>query len=349
MRQPLLVVALIVATQNAFGPLLAGVPVAALSSTLLRQSARYLRHDRSTKRFTSSFPAGTLSHNHRSYFLDARISNETCAEECCSHHYQQFLEVTCPICEDCVSGNPLAFLPGAIQLVLIVFLVILSGLFAGLTLGFLSLDKTGLEILMDSDDPKNASYARRIYPVRVKGNELLCTLLLGNTAANALLSILIADWFGGLVGALSSTFVILIFGEITPQAICSRYALYIGSRAVPLVKVIMCLFYPIAKPLALILDYALGEELATTYSGKEFLKLLQIHVEENMLDRDTANTMTGALKYKNLPVREVMTPLSNVFMLKTDEKLNFETIAKIFKTGYSRIPVYEVSQVCSIF
>ena len=350
MRQSLLVVAFIALFQNAFGPTFVWVPVAALSSTLMRESVgRYLRHDRSAKKYSSSYPAGAVTHNHRSYFMDAHISNETCTEACCSHHFQQFMEVTCPVCEECVSGNPLAFLPDAIQLVLIIFLVVLSGLFAGLTLGFLSLDKTGLEILMDSDDPKSASYARRIYPVRVKGNELLCTLLLGNTAANALLSILIADWFGGLIGAVSSTFVILIFGEIVPQAICSRYALYIGSRAVPLVKIIMCIFYPIAKPLALALDYALGEELATTYSGKEFMKLLQIHVEENMLDRDTANTMTGALKYKNLSVREVMTPLANVFMLKTDEKLNFETIAKIFKTGYSRIPVYEVSQVCVVY
>lgn len=32
-------------------------------------------------------------------------------------------------------------------------------------------------------------------------------------------------------------------------------------------------------------------------------------------------------------------------MLNVDDKLSFETIAKIFKTGYSRIPIYEVSRV----
>ena len=40
-----------------------------------------------------------------------------------------------------------------------------------------------------------------------------------------------------------------------------------------------------------------------------------------------------------------MTTLDRVFMLNVDEKLSFETIARIFKTGYSRIPVYEVSPV----
>jgi metal transporter CNNM len=31
-------------------------------------------------------------------------------------------------------------------------------------------------------------------------------------------------------------------------------------------------------------------------------------------------------------------------MLPVDEKLSFETIGKIFKTGYSRIPIYEISK-----
>lgn len=197
----------------------------------------------------------------------------------------------------------------------------------------------------DSDDAINAAYARRIYPIRKNGNLLLCTLLLGNTSVNALLSILVADKFGGIVGVVSSTMLILVFGEIIPQALCNRYALYLGSRAIPLVLTIIVLFYPIAKPLALILDCVLGEELTTTYSAKEMMKMLQIHVEENAMDHETANTMTGALKYKNVAVRDVMTPLDNVFMLKTDEKLNFETIAKIFKTGYSRVPVFEVDKV----
>jgi metal transporter CNNM len=307
-----------------------------------------------TSKFQSDYPPISLvqpqahsKHLTTRIIRHSYINNDTCTESCCSkyschNHYQEVVP-SCPICEECVTGNPLAFLPEAIQYIFMIVLLSFSGMFAGLTLGFLSLDKTGLEVLMESDDVHTAQYATKIYPIRLKGNLLLCTLLLGNTAANSLGSILIADLFGGLVGAIVSTIVILIFGEITPQAVCSRYALYIGSHAVPIVKVIIVLFYPIAKPLALTLDYALGDELATTYSSKEFIKLLQIHVEQNMLDHDTANTMTGALNYKNLPVRNAMTPLNNVFMVKTDDKLNFETIAKIFKAGYSRIPVYEVS------
>ena len=104
----------------------------------------------------------------------------------------------------------------------------------------------------------------------------------------------------------------------------------------------MVLFYPLAAPLAYVLDKVLGHELGTTYSKDEMSKLLEIHVKEGRFNQETGTAMAGALKYQDVLVKEVMTPLENVFMLSADEKLSFEIIAKIFKTGYSRIPVYEV-------
>ena len=252
---------------------------------------------------------------------------------------QEFCDVQCPREAETTWVSSVPF---AVQIIMIIVLILFSALFSGLTLGLMGLDKTGLEIVMDSDDPVNAAAAKIIYPVRKNGNLLLCTLLLGNVAVNALLSIVMADKTGGLLGFLSSTFMIVIFGEIIPQALCSRHALYVGSKTVPLVKVIMVLVYPIAFPLAFCLDKALGSELATTYSSAEMLKMLQIHVQEDALDKDTAVAMTGALKYKDMTVSQVMTPLKNTFMLSVDERLSFETIAKIFKTGYSRIPIFEV-------
>ena len=79
---------------------------------------------------------------------------------------------------------------------------------------------------------------------------------------------------------------------------CSRHGLTIGSKTVPLVKTIKFILYPVAKPLALCLDFALGDELATTYSNAEMTKLLQIHVQHNVIDQETAGAMTGALTYK---------------------------------------------------
>ena len=112
----------------------------------------------------------------------------------------------------------------------------------------------------------------------------------------------------------------------------------------PTVKVIRFLLYILSYPLAKALDWALGRELATTYSNAEMIELLNVHVKENIIDQEEANAMAGALTYKNIQVKDAMTGMEQTFMLEVDEKLSFETIGKIFKTGYSRIPVYEISR-----
>jgi|TARA_B100001142_G_scaffold179960_1_gene179599 metal transporter CNNM len=48
----------------------------------------------------------------------------------------------------------------------------------------MSLDMVSLEIIAEGGDEQEREYAKKIIPVRAKGNLLLCTLLLGNTMVN---------------------------------------------------------------------------------------------------------------------------------------------------------------------
>jgi metal transporter CNNM len=106
------------------------------------------------------------------------------------------------------------------------------------------------------------------------GNLLLCTLILGNVTGNSFLSILMKQYFGGLVTLVASTILIVILGEIMPQAIMARYALEIGSRSVPLVTAMLYIMYPFAFHIALCYNKTLGNELPTAHSNAELTKLL---------------------------------------------------------------------------
>jgi metal transporter CNNM len=216
----------------------------------------------------------------------------------------------------------------------------LSGLFSGLTLGLMGLDLNGLDIVINGDDVQNSRFAQQIKPVRANGNLLLCTLLLGNVAVNAALSTVTADIFGGLAGFLGSTAAITVLGEIVPQAACSRYALYVGSKSIPIVKFFMLLLCPLAYPISWVLNKVLGDELGTIYSKAEFEKLIKIHLENSALDEEEENIMTGALQYKAKIVSAVMTPINKAFMIHIDAILNFRTISDLWKSGFSRVPVY---------
>ena len=117
-----------------------------------------------------------------------------------------------------------------------IVLVAFSGLFSGLNLGLMSFSAEDLKIIIKgSGDPDERVWAQKILPLRDRGNLLLCTLLLGNTLVNAVIAILLADIASGTVGALVTTALIVVFGEIIPQSVCSRYALRIGAMSVPVV------------------------------------------------------------------------------------------------------------------
>jgi hypothetical protein len=120
-----------------------------------------------------------------------------------------------------------------------------------------------------SQERREAGYARKIYPFRKRGNLLLCTLLFGNVAVNCLLSIILADLTSGLAGFLISTLSIVIFGEILPQAICSRHALAIGSACTPIVWVFVNATFFASYPVSILLDKMLGQEIGTVYTRNQ--------------------------------------------------------------------------------
>ena len=237
-----------------------------------------------------------------------------------------------------------------VNIIIAVFLLLLSGLFSGLTLGLMSLDMVSLEILAEGGDDEEKAYAKKIMPIRAKGNLLLCTLLLGNTMVNALIAILMADLTDGLVGLAASTLSIVICGEIVPQAACSRHGLYIGAKSVWIVKVFIVLMYVIAWPISILLDYVLGRDIGQVFSANELNKLIRIHVEnpdaqeESGLNKDDGNLLTGALEYKDKKVYDVMTTLDKVFMIENGTRLTFQVLMDIYKSGFTRIPVYEIDR-----
>lgn len=60
----------------------------------------------------------------------------------------------------------------------------------------MSLDKTGLKILKECGSVSEKHYAKAIEPLRMHGNYLLCSLLLGNVLVNTTLTLLLDQIIG---------------------------------------------------------------------------------------------------------------------------------------------------------
>jgi metal transporter CNNM len=224
------------------------------------------------------------------------------------------------------------------EYVISIILVVLSALFSGLTLGLLSLDAQALERRARHGDKDAAT----IYPVRRNGNLLLTTLLLGNVAVNTTLSIFLGSIASGIVAGITATALIVVFGEIIPQAVISRNALYFGARTIWFTRAVIYLLFPIAYPIARLLDYFLGSEVPTMYSKSELMDIISEHEDSEFsdVDEDEERILHGALQFSHRKVREVMTEAENVVSFDENTRLTDDFFQKVQEHGFSRLPVY---------
>jgi len=227
-------------------------------------------------------------------------------------------------------------------LVIILGLLLMSGLFSGLNLGFMSLNKEELlrKEKLGGDEGKMAT---TVYRLRKNGNLLLCTILIGNVLVNNILAIYMGEMFSGTVAVIISTALVVVFGEILPQAICSRYPLEIGSKAAPVFRIFMYVLYIICKPLSVIMDWILGPEPPIRHTKLEIGEMIKDHHADNTTDIDEreAKTILGALTFSEKTAGEVMTPKKNVFKFYENEVITPELIQEIKKNGHTRIPIFK--------
>ena len=238
--------------------------------------------------------------------------------------------------------EPTTLLPLWLQIVLLAVLLCLSGLFSGLNLGLMSLDRTELELLKKCGSKTQQQYASVILPLRKNGNFLLCTLLLGNVLVNNTITILLDNISNGLIAVIGATAFIVCFGEIVPQAICTRHGLAVGARTRYITYVFMLVTFPLSFPISLVLDKLLGEELGHDFTREKLHEIIRVMKTKNALHSHEVNIILGALSLTNKTVKDVMKNIDDAFMLEYNTcTLDRDCISEIMKNGYSRIPVYD--------
>lgn len=225
-----------------------------------------------------------------------------------------------------------------------VVLVLLGGIFAGLTLGLMGQDEVYLQVILQSGEESERKAAAKVLSLLKRGKHwVLVTLLLSNVITNESLPIVLDRCLGGGWPAIvSSTIAIVIFGEIIPQSASVRYGLGIGAAFAPFVLALMYIMYPVAYPIAMLLDYILGEDHGTIYKRAGLKTLVGLHKTMGVerLSDDEVTIISAVLDLKDKPVALVMTPLDDVFTMSSDRILDEPTIEEILHMGFNRIPIH---------
>jgi len=179
-----------------------------------------------------------------------------------------------------------------INVVMALVCVSCAALAAGLTMGLVSLEPRELEIIVHArvEDCLNDAErerlemqkeaARRILPLRRNHHLLLVTLLLLNALSNEALPVFLDELVGEILALLLSVTFVLVCGEILPAALFTGpQQLVIAARFIPCVRILQCLLYFIAKPIAVALDKGLPHKDPEEdfYTRPEIRAVLGLH------------------------------------------------------------------------
>lgn len=173
----------------------------------------------------------------------------------------------------------------------IAFCISQSAIFSGLNLAIFSVSRLRLEV-----EAKTGNiHAQKVLIFRKDSHFALTTILWGNVAANVLLTLLSDSLLTGVAAFIFSTVIITFLGEIFPQAAFARHALPVASCLAPVLRFYQCLFYPVARPCAWLLDRMLGQEDTQFFKERDLRELLRQHLMES--DDISKVEGTGAINF----------------------------------------------------
>jgi CBS domain containing-hemolysin-like protein len=146
-----------------------------------------------------------------------------------------------------------------------------------------------------------------------------------------------ATYFG-LISAIL-TLLILVFTEIVPKTIGSRYFRYLSGVTANVIAFMIFLAYPFVIMAAFITKLITGNKNEQTTSREEISALADIGMDEGLLAEKENRIIQNLIRLKNIRVSEVMTP--RVVVAAADDNLPLGEFQKNREyLRFSRIPVY---------
>jgi putative hemolysin len=252
-----------------------------------------------------------------------------------------------------------------VELLAIVFLILLNGVFAGAEIAILTIRHTRLQQLVDNGSRR----ARTVFDLRNQPERFLATAQIGITvvgaAAAALGGATIAERLSVVlqqlgvplgtadVGALilvvaAISYLSIVLGELVPKSLglrhAERYALFIG----PVLWTMAWLVAPAVRALTASSNLVLrpfGDHTTFTesrLSPEELQELVEQAGKTGALDEEVSEIASRALDFGALTAGEIMLPRNRIDAIPRNA--TFEEVKQILlEAGHARMPVYEGS------
>ncbi len=234
--------------------------------------------------------------------------------------------------------------------VILLLLIIISGFFSSSETGMMAVNRYKLRHLAKT----NNRAAKRVLKLIERPDRLLGVILIGNTFANnlaSMIAVLLAKEVLGDVGlaitvvSIGLTMVLLIFAEVGPKTIAALYPQKVAfCTSLPLAFLLRVL-YPAVWFANLITNSLLQlfgvkfNKLNNEHLSRDELRTL-VHESGNMISYEHQSMLLSILDLEQVAVEDVMVPRHDI--LGIDLSAQWNVILDILTAcHYSRIPLFQ--------
>lgn len=250
--------------------------------------------------------------------------------------------------EAALTDDPPEATGGAMGLALAVGLCVLAS-------AFFSFSETCLTSL--SDSRAHALIARGGRRARVlllwleRPHEVLTAILVGNNLANivatALMTRLAQDLWGQAAVSVAvgiMTFLVLVFGEVTPKTLARRHAAAVAVPALHVLRPVNAVLRPVTWLLAKVAVVALRLSGGQGAGGRDVTEeeieaMIDLGRREGALPEDKSRYLRGIFELETRTVREIMVARPDVVALDLDQPID-ELVRQVDEAPHSRLPAY---------
>ena len=237
-----------------------------------------------------------------------------------------------------------------LQLVILVLLLSASAFFSSAETALMTSNKLRIRNLAENGDKR----AEKVLEITANTDKMLSAILIGNNivnlSASALSTTLTLKVFGSsLVGVATGvlTFLILVFGEITPKNVASKNAedmalKYIGIISL-LVIVLTPAIYVVNKVAGIVISlFVKNNDDNNMVTEDELRAMVEVSHEGGVIEKEEKKMIVNVVDFGDTVAGDIMIPRVDMVMVSVES--SYEEILKIFREErYTRIPVYEES------
>ena len=239
-----------------------------------------------------------------------------------------------------------------IQLVIILILLALSAFFSSSETALTTVNKHKLRTLVDEGNKR----AAKVIKVTENSGKLLSTILIGNNIVNISASSLATTlctrvlgnkYIGIATGVL--TLFVLIFGEITPKTLATRYSIKLSLMFVYPISILMVIFTPIIWLLNILTGIIFKilrvnpNENANAMTESDLRTIVDVSQEEGVIEQEERFMISNVVDFGDALSKDIMIPRTDVIC--ADVNSTYEELVELFmEETYSRIPIYEESK-----